>query len=97
MTEHPTKPCEACQAPILWAKTSDRKEVPVPLNPEPNTAGTYRLHVDTAGQPRCRKLTPTEKLRTGFGVKLHQSHLETCPRADDYRRQYVRGPSSDTR
>ena len=94
MTEHPTKPCEGCQAPILWARATGRKAEAVPLNPEPVAAGSYRINVDTAGDVRCRKLTPTERTTTGFGAKLYQSHLDTCPRADDYRRRYLKGPSN---
>lgn len=92
MTAPEALSCDHCLRPVLTARTVDRKAALLILDAEPTTAGQYRINTDTAGILRCRKLTPTEHGRTGFGAKLYQIH--TCPRADDYRRRYLKGPAA---
>lgn len=79
MTDYPTKLCEGCAQPVIWARTTGRKTDRIPLDPEPTTAGSYRLNRDTADQVRARKLTPTERTTTGFGAKAVPLPLRHLP------------------
>lgn len=72
--------CDRCGAPVHTTRAADRKAGLVIVDAEPTSAGQYRLNEDVQGMLRARKLTPTERARTGFGAKLYRNHEDTCTR-----------------
>ena len=65
--------CSSCHAPVIWAKTTTGKAIP--LNPEPIIGGNIEL---TDGVARVVKPHPA--------VKLYVSHFATCAQADAHRK-----------
>lgn len=65
--------CRSCHAPVIWAKTTTGKDIP--LNPVPVVGGNLDL-VDGV----ARYVQPSS------GVKLYTSHFTDCPQANSHRR-----------
>lgn len=66
------EPCPLCAKPIIWAR--DDRMAELPLDAEPDGAGTHSLRPGHDGQPRA--IRPTAKL--AFGVRLRAVHYTTC-------------------
>lgn len=70
--------CSTCGAPVLWAKTSKGK--PIPLDLEPRVDGNIVLERGVA-----LVLGPLERLQRGAETR-YVSHFATCVDADKFRR-----------
>jgi hypothetical protein len=76
--------CRSCGKHIVWAKFEGSGKL-VPLDPRPDPAGGVVMLAssDPSGAPLVRAATSTETDRS----RRYRTHFETCPRADDFRRQ----------
>lgn len=71
-----------CQAPIVWAITTNAKRMPV--DAQPAAAGNIELRDAGGPVPVAATLTP----RLAFGrTDLRTSHFATCPSAPSFRRR----------
>jgi hypothetical protein len=84
MPEIPIKPCDSCGAPVVWATTDKGKRMP--LEAEPELAGTYELFFDV-GIRRTRFVKPED--RPGR-YDLRLPHWALCPQAAEWRRKQER-------
>jgi hypothetical protein len=66
--------CSSCKQPILWAKTTTGKAIP--LNPAPIAGGNLELKDGVA-----RVVQPHP------AVKLYTSHFTNCPQANSHRKE----------
>jgi hypothetical protein len=73
---HETSLCRSCSAPIIWAKTSLGKNMPVDATPTP--AGNLLLRDDGT------VLTLGAAGAGAIGTR-HTSHFATCPNAREHR------------
>lgn len=69
--------CELCKIEVVHAILSTNG-TKIDLLPIPAVGGSYRLSEGAKGWV-ARKLTPTERVTTGFGTKAYFKH--DCPRA----------------
>jgi hypothetical protein len=77
--------CGSCHQPIIWAKTTAGKAMPVDAEP-PLQGGTIVLDKRPDGTLLARVLTKTQLAGTSFGRKdLRTSHFARCPQADRWR------------
>lgn len=73
--------CRSCDAPVVWATTSNGKAMPV--DAEPSEDGTVELAQDVHGRAVATVLTGPSLL----GGPLHTSHFARCPEADRWRQR----------
>jgi len=73
-----TPSCRSCGAPILWARSTRGRMVP--LDREPVADGTIILGADDV----AFVLGPADEPIAG--TPRYHSHFATCPDADKYRR-----------
>lgn len=70
--------CRSCDAPIIWAKTTQDKNIP--LDAEPSGAGNITLVPGGRAHVHSRdELFPQ-------GETLYVSHFVTCPNANEHRK-----------
>jgi hypothetical protein len=69
--------CKGCGAEIIWARTLNKK--PIPLDAEPTLDGNISLEKGIAAVVADNYLGP------GQGP-LYKSHFATCPKAKDFRK-----------
>lgn len=75
--------CRSCQAEIVWARTSAGR--PMPLDAEPNPAGTCTLEHTAEGALLVR-VDPSPPLEVDTRPR-YTSHFATCPHADQHRKR----------
>lgn len=69
--------CRSCGAPIFWARTTTRKNIPIDADPVDN--GNVELTRTWDGPFRVVSVVAP-------GDGTHVSHFVTCPDASDHRR-----------
>lgn len=81
----PLEHCRSCGRPIVWARTSNNKSIP--LDPEPAPRGNLVvsltdsiLHAGVTRGPQLDGLRAAHK-------PLYLSHFTTCPNADTWRKK----------
>lgn len=73
--------CQACEAPIRWARTAAGRNMP--LNADPDDDGNVYLNTDGT----CVTLAPPmDDEYRALGFRLYMPHHATCPNADQFRR-----------
>jgi hypothetical protein len=80
-----TTDCKSCGAPIVWAKPSPLKWLPV--DPEPDPKGNVVLN-EVHGEVIAKVLGRRDRdrlLKQNPGTVLHLSHWATCPNANGHR------------
>lgn len=75
--------CRSCQAPIIWATTSNGKSMPV--DAVPVDEGNVELHWPGAPQLPIRATVHAQRPLGLTNVPLHLSHFATCPNAAEHR------------
>lgn len=73
----PRKPCAACEAPMVWARTKGGRRIP--LDPEPTERGNVTVSVDLFGDLLADVGAP--------GPGKYVSHFATCPKAASFRKE----------
>lgn len=86
MSRPPTRPCQHCAEPIVFAITAAGRRQP--LNPDPDPAGNVAVLRDATGTLRARVPSPDLPLM-GY-ERLHMPHAATCTRT---RRRPAASPS----
>lgn len=71
--------CRSCSAPIVWARTSSEKLMPV--DPEPTPDGNLVLFRDYADEWRVQVVGGADDR------PRHRPHFATCPDAEGWRRR----------
>jgi hypothetical protein len=66
--------CTACGAPVIWARTTRGKNIPV--DAEPSDRGNVFLAKDKTGKPEALFMP---RNAGAIGERLHTCHLDTCP------------------
>jgi hypothetical protein len=77
-----TKPCESCQAPIVWAKTPTGARMPV--NPAPDATGNIVL--SDGPKPGDPPLAVVTHMSQALDRPRYKSHFATCPNAKLHRK-----------
>jgi hypothetical protein len=73
--------CNSCSAPVIWARTTNGKSMPV--DAEPTEQGNVELLPLVAGVRTPEAVVhPQHPLGAG---PLRTSHFATCPHADQWR------------
>ena len=78
--------CRSCQRPIVWARTSTGKNMPIDPNPAPDG----NLEMESTGTENGRiviVVRPYKPRRDADDVKRYRSHFVTCPDAAQHRRR----------
>lgn len=85
----PTKPCEACKAPIIWARSAAGDRIAVDAAPSVPPEGQKAvLLYGIAGFPLAEVVTNPARL---FGrTTVYRRHLDTCPFQAHYRSRAAR-------
>lgn len=78
--------CRSCHAPMTWARTTARKNMP--LDPEPTADGNVR-QVGWDGPLRLVVVIGGLELAAAHaaGEALYTSHFATCEYANEHRRK----------
>jgi hypothetical protein len=82
-----TEACKSCQAPMLWAITTNGKHIPVDAEPVAvnGGGGNIRLTPRPGMAPLAKVVRNPADL---FGVReVYRSHFATCPHADRHRQR----------
>lgn len=82
------RPCRSCGLPIIFRR-HERTGKTMPIDASPADYGTLWLNQDNV----------TYRIETGgprfaFAGRLHHSHYETCPAAEEWRKRNKRGGQS---
>jgi len=72
-----TVPCKGCGKPIMFARTSDGKTIP--LDPRP----PVYLVTENADGATCDRIGPGQSL-FGHPMATMVSHFATCPKASQF-------------
>ncbi len=75
-----TGTCKSCGAAILWARTANKKLMP--LDPQPFAGGNIRLDEDGS----CVVLSGDALLTHRGEMLLYVSHFASCPGAGSHRK-----------
>lgn len=81
--------CRSCGAPVVWARTTDGK--PMPLNAVPDPAGNVAAHRDPTAVSAYGGALVARVLKAGEEPAPWEvrgtSHFSSCPNADEHRKK----------
>lgn len=73
--------CRSCDAPIKWARTAARKNMPLDCNPDGSLATFPDGNVVVTGWDGPFRLVAV----VAAGEGQHRSHFASCPHAAEHR------------
>jgi len=87
--------CKACQAPIVWATTSNGDKVPVDVESVDASTGSANIKLTPRGDGRPPRAERVRDQSRFFGASRGwRDHMTTCPYAEHYRVRAARRRAS---